>query len=75
MSWKPEVEVEGGWSRNGLVFKTKDEAERSAQSLFQRWTLTTGWRAVEVDEPVNYLLTRDGQLICVEGDEERRAAE
>lgn len=54
MSWKPEVQVSGEWSRNGLVFATKEEAEASARDIKGRWMLVTGSRAVEVDEPVNY---------------------
>ena len=64
MSWKPEVEVNSQWSRNALVFATQEEAAESARELFGRWMLTTGQRAVEVDEPVNYALV-DGQLISV----------
>lgn len=54
MSWKPEVEVGGEFSRNGLVFETKKEAEDNAKALMWRWTAVTDFRAVEVDEPVNY---------------------
>lgn len=64
MSWKPEVEVNDQWSQNSLVFATEKEAVESAEGLFYRWMLTTGYRAVEVDEPVNYALV-DGQLIAV----------
>lgn len=64
MSWKPEVEVNGQWSRNALVFETQEEAETSARELFGRWMLTTGYRAVEVDEPVNYSLV-NGELISM----------
>lgn len=64
MSWKPEVEVNGQWSRNALVFATQEEAAKSARELFGRWMLTTGYRAVEVDEPVNYALI-DGALVAV----------
>ncbi len=64
MSWKPEVKVNGEWGRNALVFATKEEAEESAYDLYGRWTLTTDYRAVEVDEPVNYRL-KDGQLEAV----------
>lgn len=64
MSWKPEVEVNGQWSRNALVFETQEEAAESARELFGRWMLTTGYRAVEVDEPVNYALI-DGALVAV----------
>ena len=64
MSWKPEVEVNGQWSRDALVFATQEEAAKSARELFGRWMLTTGYRAVEVDEPVNYALI-DGALVAV----------
>lgn len=64
MSWKPEVEVNDQWARNALVFATEAEAAESARELFGRWILATGYRAVEVDEPVNYALV-DGQLISV----------
>jgi len=64
MSWKPEVEVNGQWSRNALVFATEEEAETFARELFGCWMLITGYRAVEVDEPINYALI-DGQLVAV----------
>ena len=64
MSWKPEVEVNDQWARNALVFETQEEAETSARELFGRWMLTTGYRAVEVDEPINYALI-DGALVAV----------
>lgn len=64
MSWKPEVEVNGQWSRNALVFATEEEAETFARELFDCWMLITGYRAVEVDEPINYALI-DGQLVAV----------
>jgi hypothetical protein len=65
MAWKPEVLVDGQWSRNGLVFATEEEAADSAYGLFRRWTLTNDYRAVEVDEPVNYRWV-DGALVAVE---------
>lgn len=55
MSWKPEVLVDGVWSRNGLVFATKNEAEDNARALMRRWFWVEDARAVEVSEPVNYL--------------------
>jgi hypothetical protein len=54
MSWKPEVKVDGKWSRNALVFATQIEAEKNALDLMGRWMLVEDSRAVEVDEPVNY---------------------
>ena len=53
MPWKPEVFVENQWSRNGLVFATREEAAQSASNLFMRWTLCESYRTAEVDEPVN----------------------
>ncbi|AZO48068.1 hypothetical protein [Mesorhizobium sp. M4B.F.Ca.ET.058.02.1.1] len=54
MSWKPEVFVEGKWSRNGLVFATKEEAEANAKDLMWRWTMVQDSRAAESTDPVNY---------------------
>lgn len=57
MSWKPEVFVENKWSRNGLVFATKEEAEDNAKELMYRWVSVCDSRAVEVSDaefPVNY---------------------
>lgn len=56
MNWKPEVEVDGQFCQNSLVFATREEAELSAEDLFNRWMLTTGHRAVESDDPVNYAI-------------------
>ena len=53
-SWKPEVKVNGAWSSNALRFATKEEAEGSAWSLFQRWFLCEDSRAAESEDPVNY---------------------
>jgi hypothetical protein len=64
MSWKPEVFVQGQWHRNGLVFATEEEAKHNAYNLFQRWTLTENYRAVEVDEPVNYSWDHDLHKLC-----------
>lgn len=55
MNWKPEVQVDGKWYPNQVVFATKAEAESYAQNLFVRWTLCTGHRAVESSDPVNYV--------------------
>lgn len=66
MSWKPEVFVEGKWSRNGLVFATEQEAKDNASDLLNRWYVPTDSRAVEVDEPVNYSYI-DHRLVPVTG--------
>lgn len=49
-SWQPEVEVQGVWSTNALRFRTESEAKSSAQNLYGRWMLTTGFRAVPSDD-------------------------
>lgn len=54
MSWKPEFEVQGEWSRNGQAFATQDEAMASASARFMVWTTPTGYRAVESSEVPNY---------------------
>lgn len=61
MSWKPEVEVQGEFKQNGLVFATEQEAKDNARDLFHRWMLCTDSRAVESDLPVNYKWV-DGKL-------------
>lgn len=63
-NWKPEVEVNGQWSQNSLVFATKEEATRSAGDLMSRWMLVTDYRAVESDLPVNYKIVGD-ELVAV----------
>lgn len=61
MSWKPEVQVAGekGWHQNALCFASKEEAEAYAHDLYSRWTSTTGHRAVESDDAVNYEWVQD----------------
>jgi hypothetical protein len=56
MSFKPEVQVgsDPKWYGNSVAFATREEAEYSAKDLYNRWGMTTAWRAVESDEPVNY---------------------
>lgn len=61
-SWKPQVKVNGTWSSNALVFNTEEEAKNSACDLFKRWQLTTDYRAIVSDEPVNYSY-RNGKLM------------
>ena len=55
MSWKPEVDVPGdGWTPNGLVFATYEEAYDNARDAYVRWPVTTAYRAVKANDPVNY---------------------
>jgi hypothetical protein len=54
VSFKPEVEVQGAWSANGLRFRTEAEAHAYAQDLYSRWTLCSGFRATPCgDEPTH----------------------
>jgi hypothetical protein len=60
MGWKPEVFVEGGWSRNSLVFRTEAEALASANELAWRWVNVEDTRAVEVvGEPATHVFVPD----------------
>jgi hypothetical protein len=70
MSYKPQVKVNDNWNGNGLVFATKEEAERSASNLFSRWTLCTAHRAIETDEPVKNALNAEGKLQFLVDDNE-----
>jgi len=51
---------------NALRFATKDEAERSAKDLMQRWLAVTEWSVEESDDPVNYTYTLEGKLLATE---------
>ena len=66
-SWKPEVQTFGDpkYYDNALRFATKEEAETYARNLSRRWMLVENWRAVESDDPVNFI-TEDGVLSAVE---------
>lgn len=63
MNWKPEVLVNAQWSRNALVFATREEAEASARDLMGRWLLVEDWRAVETEDPVNCKINLDTGLV------------
>jgi hypothetical protein len=54
MSWTVEVEVEGEWVGNGLVFATNKEAEDYGRDLHRRWTMAKDWKVVLTDAEVNY---------------------
>lgn len=71
MSWKPEVQTcnDRKFYGNNLAFATKEEAERSARDLMNRWMLVTDYRAVESDQPVNYRITAEGVMEEVKEDE------
>jgi len=67
MSFKSAVQVKGelGWSYNGLVFATSEEAEAWGRDLSRRWIGVEKWEAQPSNEPVNYKY-ENGQLIKVE---------
>ena len=50
MGWKPQVEVNGQWAGNALVFRTREEADQNAYDLSMRWTLCTDSRAIETGD-------------------------
>lgn len=62
MSWKPMVYVDGKWSGNSLRFATEKEAADWARDLYHRWLLPSDHKAEPSDDPVNYRLTKDGEL-------------
>lgn len=67
MSFKPEVRTgtDPKFYDNSLAFATREEAERSARDLMNRWMLVVECRAVESDQPVNYRLDEQGTLHAV----------
>jgi len=64
MSYAIEVTTPGDrgvYTRNQLVFRTKQEADDYGLDLALRWTAVQDVRTIEVDESVNYTYT-DGCL-------------
>ena len=53
MGFKAEVEVNGQWGQNAVIWPDRTSAEQASLDLYTRWTLTTAHRAVEVDEEPN----------------------
>jgi hypothetical protein len=60
MTFKPQVEVNGQWCDNALVFATYEEAFSSVRYLSYRWMLVTDSRVIGSTDPVNYRLTEAG---------------
>ena len=55
MSWKPAFTIGSEKNcTNGQSFATKEEAEKSAHSRFNRWTMPSEWYAIESSDPVSY---------------------
>jgi len=52
-SYRAEVFVDSEWASNSVRWPTLESAEKAASDLYSRWTLTTDYRAVEVqgEEP------------------------
>jgi len=59
-AYKPEILVNGTWSRNGCTFQTYEEALASAKHIYSRWMLAEDFRAAESDETPNYEWTDSG---------------
>ncbi len=60
------VLVQGDWSYNGIVFKSKADAEASARDLMSRWTMVGDWRVETISEKVvadKNLSINDGPII------------
>ncbi len=57
MSWSPQVIADRGgkWTGNALRFATRLEADAYVHDLMMRWTAVTGWRSIEVDDPVTHV--------------------
>jgi hypothetical protein len=55
MSWKCEVFAENEWAGNALVFEQKSEAYFYGKDLLNRWFVPTAHRAVEINDPINYV--------------------
>lgn len=63
-SWKPEQKVDGKWYGNTLRFATKLEAVENGRDLFDRWTASQSYRAVQSTDPVNYRYV-DGRAVAI----------
>ena len=76
-SWKPEFKIDGAWYDNAIRFASEREATLNALDKLHVWTIPTGYRATQSDDPVNYryvpigealehtcVLTSDGCLGC-----------
>ena len=67
--WAYEVTTAGDrgtYSRNALVFATKEAADAYGLDLTMRWTAVIDGRAIEVDEVPNYEIV-DGAVRRLEG--------
>lgn len=49
---------------NAQVFATHEEAARSAEARFMRWTAPTGFTVVETDDPVTYRWDDEKGDVC-----------
>jgi hypothetical protein len=51
--WKMEVEVDGVFSGNGVVWPDMDSALSAGRDLMGRWMLVTSYQAVATNEAPN----------------------
>lgn len=64
MSYQPMMEFSNQPPvGNALRFATEEEAMASAENLFSRWTVPTGYHAKQSDDPVNYRWDADQGLV------------
>lgn len=69
VSYKPAYRTQPNdpkFYTNNLAFATYAEAERSARDLASRWLLVIEWQVQPSDQPVNYTLNENGELIAKE---------
>lgn len=76
-SFKPVVQTDssGKWYDNALRFATHEEAYASASALAGRWFLVRNFDAMESDDPVSHVLTKqtDGLWVMTDYEEHSNA--
>ena len=70
MSFKPMIQTADcqDYFPNNTAFATREEAERAAKDIYDRWWSSTDWRVDESDQPVNYAFI-DGVMTPVSATE------
>ena len=59
MNYKTEVFVDNQWCGNALRFATEAEAVEYGKELLSRWFVPSDSRAVQTEDPVNYVFNFD----------------
>jgi hypothetical protein len=58
-TYKMEVLVDGKWASNACVYATEEEAKSAGHELLGRWFVPTDSRAIESNDPVNYIFDQE----------------